>query len=141
MDVEPDVSGRWPRLVAAVQRALSACPPDAATLIVNDEDHSIHIQPRNGDAASVEVRYSGTDEIYLGAGMTDSWIWDGPAGSVDEELYQILAGVMAGGFEEAGSLNAGGRVQAPRGLIRLGDSPLIPLPWHWRHRHTYAAYT
>lgn len=140
VDPVDDVSDRWPRLVAAVQRALAACPPDVATLIVNNEEHSIHIQPRNEDAAGVEISYWGTDEIYLCVGMTDSWIWDGPAGSVEQELYQILAGVMAGRFEEAGSFNAGGRVQAPRGEIRFGGSPVIPLPWRWRHRHTYPPY-
>lgn len=141
MDSADHVPDRWPRLVAAVQRALAAHPADVATLIVNDGERSIHIQPRSDDAAAVEINYWGTDEIYLGVGMTDSWIWDGPAGSVEEELYQILAGVIAGRFEEAGSFNADGRVRAPRGEIRFGGSPVIPLPWRWRRRHTYAPYT
>lgn len=140
VDPEDDVSDRWPRIVAAVQRALAAYPSDVATLVVNNEEQSIHIQPRNDDAAAVEVSYWGTDEIYLGVGMTDSWIWDGSAGSVEEELFQILAGVMAGRFEESGSFNAGGRVHAPRGVIRFGGSPVIPRPWRWRRRHTYAPY-
>lgn len=95
------------------------CPQGVATVIVDTGGRSIHIQPASIDAAAVEIGYSGTDEIYLG--MTDSWIWDGPAGPVEAELYQILAGVVAGRFEESGSFNAGGRVQAPRGEIRLGS--------------------
>jgi hypothetical protein len=31
--------------------------------------------------------------------MTDSWIWDGAAAPVEDELYQILCGVMAGRFD------------------------------------------
>jgi hypothetical protein len=134
------VADRWSRLVAAVQKALAAYPPDVAQLVVNNDEQSIQMQPRNDGAAAVEVSYWGTDEIYLGVGMTDSWIWDGPAGSVEEVLYQVLAGVMAGRFEEAGGLNSSGRVQTSGREIRLGGTPVIPRPWRWRRRHTYAPY-
>lgn len=137
---EEDAPDRWPRLVAAVQQALAAYPPDVAKLVVYSDEQSIQTEPRNDDAAAVEVSYWGTDEIYVGVGMTDSWIWDGPAGSVEEVLYQVLAAVMAGRFEEAGSLNASGRVQTSESEIRLGGTPVIPRPWRWRHRHTYAPY-
>lgn len=134
------VPDRWPRLVAVVRRALAAYPPDAARLVVNNDEQSVRIQPRNDGAAAVEVSYWGTDEIYLSVGMTDSWIWDGAAGPVEEELCQILAEVMAGRFEEAGSLNASGRVRTPERETRLGGTPVIPRPWRWRRRHTYAPY-
>ena len=137
---DEDAPERWPRLVAAVQQALAAYPPDVAKLVVNSDEQSIQIEPRNDGAAAVEVRYWGTDEIYVGVGMTDSWIRDGPAGCVEDELYQILAAVMAGSFEEVGSLNASGRVQTSEREIRLGDTPVIPRPWRWRRRHTYAPY-
>ncbi len=140
MNPEEDVPDRWPRLVAAVQQALAAYPPDVAKLVVDNHQQSIQMQPRNGGAAAVEVSYWGTDEIYFGVGMTDSWIWDGSAGSVEEVLYQVLAEVMAGRFEEAGSLNASGRVQTSECEIRLGGTPVIPRPWRWRRRHTYAPY-
>lgn len=132
---------RWTGIVAAVHRALSAYPPDIAVLTVSDEDLSIYIEPRNEDAAQVEIGFmAGTDEIYLGIGSTDCAIWDGPTRPVEEELYQILVGVMAGRFEEAGSFFVSGRVQAPHGEIHLGDTSLIPWPWRWRRRRTYAAY-
>lgn len=35
----------------------SACCRDAATLFVNDEEHSIHAHPRNEGAANVAVRH------------------------------------------------------------------------------------
>lgn len=140
MSSEEDVPDRWLRLVAVVQQALAAYPPDVAELVVDNDQQSFQIQPRNRGAAAVEVSYWGTDEIYVRVGMTDSWIWDGPAGSVEDELHQILAGVMAGRFEEAGSLNASGRVQTSEREIRLGGTPVIPRPWRWRRRHTYAPY-
>lgn len=141
--VAPDpLPNRWPQIVAAVNRALSAYPPDVAVLRASDEDLSIHIEPRNEAAAQVEIGYmAGTDEIYLGVGRTDGNVWDGPTRPVEEELYQMLVGILAGRFEEAGSLFVSGRVWTPVGEIHLGHTSLIPWPWRWRRRRTYAGYS
>jgi hypothetical protein len=141
VDQAEDSFDRWSQVVAAAQRALQERPPDAATLVVDSEQQTIWIQPRDEQAAAVEIGYRGTDEIYLGVGLTESRIWEDASRPLEEELYQILAGVMAGRFEEVGSFDARGRVRAPRGEIRFGSTPLLPWSWRWRHRRAYAPYS
>ncbi len=83
------------------------------------------------------------EEVNLGAGETDCEIWDDSPVRLAEEVYQILAGVMAGTMEECrdecGEMMA--RVDAPRGQISFGSMSLLPVPWSWRrNKHRYEPY-
>ncbi|MEO7587960.1 MAG: hypothetical protein ABIS84_08020 [Arachnia sp.] len=135
--------GYWPLLQKAVHRALAPYPAGTATVAVDDGEPSIEIIPRNDRAAAIDLSPVAEDEVNLSAGETDCQIWDDSPVRLAEEVYQILAGVMAGTLEECrdecGEMTA--RVDAPRGQISFGSASLLPVPWSWRTKHRYEPYT
>lgn len=131
----------WLSLVAAVEKALGGHPPDAAQLTVNSPDLSIAIHPRRDGAADIELGFNGIDEVYLEVGLTDTCLWQVNATPLDETVYRVVAVVAAGKLEEAGSFDATARIQTPQGELRFGATKLLPIPWSWRRRRTYAAYS
>ena len=134
----------WPLLQQAVHRALAPYPAGTATVVVDDEEPSIEVIPRNDRAATIVLSPAYEDEVNLSAGETDCYVWDDSPVRLAEEVYQILAGVMAGTLEECrdecGEMMA--RVDAPRGQISFGSASLLPVPWSWRRtKHRYEPYT
>ena len=110
---------------------------------MDDEEPSIEIIPRNNRAATIALSPVTEDEVNLGAGETDCQIWEDSPVRLTEEVYQILAGVMAGTLEECrdecGEMMA--RVDAPRRQIGFGSASLLPVPWAWRrNKHRYEPY-
>lgn len=140
--------GYWELLQQAVHRALALYPAGTASVVEDEdgdeEERCIEIIPRNDRAAKIYVGPVNDDEVHLGAGETDCQIWDDSPVRLAEEVYQILAGVMAGTLEECrdefGEMMA--RVDAPRGQISFGSMSLLPMPWSWRrNKHRYEPYT
>ncbi len=140
MDLDPDELELWDDLVLVVQRSLAAYPADAARLAVNNTDFTMSVHPLQDGAASIQIDYCGTYEIYLEVGQTDAWIWQVDDTPLPEWLHRIVSGVMAGDFEEVGSFNASGRVRSVEGDISFGAVLLTPLPWRWRRRRKYLPY-
>ena len=137
--------GCWELLQQAVHRALALYPAGIATVVKDEdeEERSIEIIPRNDRAAKIYLSPFTEEEVILGAGDTDCEIWDDSPVRLAEEVYQILAGVMAGTLEECrdecGEMMA--RVDAPRGQISFGSMSLLPVPWSWRrNKHRYEPY-
>lgn len=140
MDLDPDELELWDDLVLVVQRSLAAYPADAARLAVNNTDFTMSVHPLQDGAASIQIDYCGTYEIYLEVGQTDAWIWQVDDTPLPEWLHRIVSGVMAGDFEEVGSFNASGRVRSVEGDISFGAVLLTPLPWRWRRRRKCLPY-
>lgn len=97
------------------------------------------VRPTNPASAKISIAVDGPDTITATVGN----IWFemfGPATENLAELREIVAGVVAGGLEEAGSSEcAFGRVSTPSRTYRFGHAH-APLPWKWRRRRRYDAY-
>ena len=141
MELDEESKDLWRAVVAAAQRAVAQCPGNVAEIAVRDEDLSMEIRPRRGDAAGIEIGFNGIDEVYLRIGLTDAWLWQVDSKPLTETVHNIVAAVMAGSIEEAGSFTASARLQTPDGEVRLGSQQLLPIPWAWRLRRTYAPYS
>jgi hypothetical protein len=98
----------------------------------------IEIQPRDPDAAPVEIRDAGDDQIYLSVGKTLSLLWDAPEG-LAAYVGRILQGIVEGRFAEAGIWLLEGRIDTSDGFIGLGQWTFVPWEWLPRKRH-YKAF-
>jgi hypothetical protein len=97
------------------------------------------VRPTNAASAKISIAVDDPDTITVTVGN----IWFEMFGSVTEslvELREIVAGVLVGRLEEAGSPQcAFGRVSTSSRTYRFGHAH-APLPWKWRRARRYDAY-
>jgi hypothetical protein len=109
VDVDEQSLALWHNLVSAVERALADHPRNAAELNVDTEHLNIHVRPRRGEAADIDISFDGVDEVCLEVGLTEAHMWQVGPEPLDETIYRIVAAVAAGHIEEVGSFNATAR--------------------------------
>ena len=129
-------------LLSAVETELRGRGDNTASVAhVVDQDGlvTISVQPRNAEAAAVNVQITVEDAVLLTFGRTTVQLTGSHADHVDQ-LRTMLHAVFEGSFTEYGPGHAEAHLQLASGInLRVGSTK-SPLQRRFGPKHRYAPY-